>query len=869
MAVRGLVFAGPLGLGFLAGTTLASFLAPPEGTLGIVVWWTAVVGVSTVAATLTDRLARRLLPLAVLLRMTMVFPDRAPSRLRVARRVGNVADLKRRVAEAQTAENPDLGEAAELILSLAAALSQHDRRTRGHAERTRAYTELLAEELGLSEDDRDRLRWAALLHDVGKLEVPAEILNKDGPLDPDEWEVVRQHPIHGMKLVEPLIPWLGEWAKTIEHHHERWDGSGYPHGLSGTDISYGARIVAVADAYDVMTSGRAYKAAMSPAGARREIAAMAGTQFDPTVARALMNVSLGKLRWAMGPLAVLAEIPFLGGIERLGRDMVTVMATSAVMTTAVLSGVVTTPISPVQPSEVAEQVTEMVIASAGLRPVGPVTRPRLFDIPDTLPFEDPSVTDPLPVAGTPTPSGGSPGTAAPPTSDSPNLPGSGAEGSPAAGQPGPTTPPTTPPAPPATQPPTTPPGTSPTPPPVTQPPTTPPPIQPPPTPPPTQPPQPPGTPPPTAPVLPSGPTVGADRATVAEDTSTLIPVLANDTDPDGDLDPASLRVVTNPGGGVATAEPGGVEYTPAPDWNGTDTFEYEVCDLGGRCARGTVTVDVTPVNDLPRLGSPRFETPEETLLEAALGFTDPDGDPLRCLVSGLPATGAVTVPADCSQLVYQPAPDFFGTVEVVITVSDAEGSVDVTVTIEVLGVNDPPTAYDDTASTSWDRPVSIPVLANDTDPDGDRLTVTIGSGPSTGSARVDGGSIVYTPTLGSAGTYTVTYQACDPAGACSQATVTVNVSAVTVAFDDVVTTDERHLRVDVTANDVPGSGAFDYSTLRLVSEPDVGRIRIHRNGRIEYKAPKRFTGVVTFVYEICDTAGSCDTATVTITVTRH
>ncbi len=845
MAVRAVAFAGPLGMGFLAGTTLASILPRPSSTLGIVGWWVAVVAVSTVAATLTDRLARRLLPLAVLLRMTMVFPDRAPSRLRVARRVGNVTELKRRVAEAQAAENPDLGEAAELILSLAAALSQHDRRTRGHAERTRAYTELLAEELGLSEDDRDRLRWAALLHDVGKLEVPAEILNKDGPLDEEEWEIVRGHPLHGMKLVQPLIPWLGEWALTIEHHHERWDGSGYPHGLAGTDIAYGARIVAVADAYDVMTSGRAYKAAMSPAGARREVAAMAGSQFDPTVARALMNVSLGRLRWAMGPIAVLAELPFLGGIERLGRDLVTVMTTSAVMTTAMISGVVASPMSPVKPAEVAEQVTELVIASAGLRP----TEEPADDVADTaalpegIPDALPSVDPPSTTTPPPTPPSGTrpPGTQPPAT----QPPGTEPPGT----QPPATQPPGTPPPP--TQPPgTEPPGTQP---PATQPPGTP----------------PPPTEPPTTLPAPAAPFAVDDAAVVAEDTAVVIAVLANDSDPDGDLDPTSLGLVSAPIGGTATVTVDGIHYEPLPDWNGSDGFDYRVCDGGGRCAQAHVTVEVTPVNDLPPIPPQAFSTPEETLLDAPLSFSDPDGDQLRCVVSRLPAAGAVTVPADCSSIVYQPAPDFFGDVQVVIAVDDAGGSVDVPVTITVVGVNDPPMAADDSATTTWDLPVAIPVLDNDVDPDGDTLTVSIVTPPSAGSAGVDGaGVITYTPALGAAGFFTVVYQACEPAGSCSQATFTFEVTGVTVAIDDVVATEKRHVRIDVTANDIPGSGTLDLSTLRVVEPPTVGRYRVRRDGRIEYRAPRGFDGIVTFVYEICDTAGDCDTATVTITISR-
>jgi putative nucleotidyltransferase with HDIG domain len=270
----------------------------------------------------------------------MLFPDAAPPRFRTARKAGNVKELRRRIiAAGDDPETTDLAEMAELVLALSTALSNHDRKTRGHSERTRAYTDMLAEEMGLPEPDRDRLRWAALLHDVGKLEVPTEILNKDSSLDPEEWELIRQHPVNGMRLVAPLVPWLGEWAKTIEHHHERYDGTGYPHGLSGEEICLGARIVTVADAFDVMTSGRSYQTAMSPAAARREIVDQAGVQFDPDAARALMTVSLGRLRWSAGPLAALAQIPiFRGGLPQVGRDLAMVLTTSAVMTTGFITG---------------------------------------------------------------------------------------------------------------------------------------------------------------------------------------------------------------------------------------------------------------------------------------------------------------------------------------------------------------------------------------------------------------------------------------------------------------------------------------------------------------------------------------------------
>ena len=119
---------------------------------------------------------------------------------------------------------------------------------------------MIGEELRLGEADLERLHWAGLLHDVGKLFVPSEILNKPGQLTKDEFDVVKQHPGRGAELCEPIRPWLGEWVDAVGQHHERWDGMGYPSGLAAHEISQAGRIVAVADAFDVMTSARSYKA---------------------------------------------------------------------------------------------------------------------------------------------------------------------------------------------------------------------------------------------------------------------------------------------------------------------------------------------------------------------------------------------------------------------------------------------------------------------------------------------------------------------------------------------------------------------------------------------------------------------------------
>lgn len=337
--VRAVAFLAPLAVGFLAARTVGSLLEPPIGVSGVIGWWGAVIGAATLASHLTDRVSRRLLPLSVLLNLSLAFPDRTPSRFGVALRSGNVAQLKRRLEQATQEGQTDLAEATEVILALVAAISQHDRRTRGHAERTRAYTDLLATEMALPSDDRDKLRWAALLHDIGKLSVPAEILNKPSRLTEDEFATIKQHPLEGMRLISPIREWLGPWALTIEHHHERWDGSGYPAGLAGTEISLGARIVSVADAYDVMVSGRSYQQRLSHSEARAEVAQNSGTQFDPRVVRALMELSIGRLRWITGPLGGLADLPFIRPLQALGRDVAT-MVTAGAVTIAAGSGLI-------------------------------------------------------------------------------------------------------------------------------------------------------------------------------------------------------------------------------------------------------------------------------------------------------------------------------------------------------------------------------------------------------------------------------------------------------------------------------------------------------------------------------------------------
>lgn len=308
------VLLGPLAAGLVSAWQVADALPRAGDWPATAGQWVLVLLASLAAVWVATRAVRRLVPLAMLLDLSLLFPDHAPNRYRIAARAGVTRRLAEQVAVAhESGICDDPTRAAERVLGLLAALAAHDSRTRGHCERVRAYNDLISEQLGLPIWDRERLRWAALIHDIGKLDVPVKILNKPASLDTVELEVVRQHPLRGLAIAAPLAAWLGEWATGIDQHHERWDGSGYPYGLAGREIGFGARIVAVADAFEVMTAPRPYSRPISPRAAREELVRHAGGQFDPQVVRAFLNISLGRLRAVIGPLGWLSALPFLPG----------------------------------------------------------------------------------------------------------------------------------------------------------------------------------------------------------------------------------------------------------------------------------------------------------------------------------------------------------------------------------------------------------------------------------------------------------------------------------------------------------------------------------------------------------------------------
>jgi diguanylate cyclase (GGDEF)-like protein/putative nucleotidyltransferase with HDIG domain len=181
----------------------------------------------------------------------------------------------------------------DVVSALASALIERDRYTGDHSESVVDVAARVAESLAASPGEVERIRTAALLHDIGKIGVPDEILHKPAALDKREWHVMRQHPVIGERILR-AIPGMGRVAKIVRHEHERWDGGGYPDGLSGPAIPLGSRIILACDAYHAMTSNRPYRRAMSHTDAVAELSQNAGTQFDPEVGQALVGYLYGR-----------------------------------------------------------------------------------------------------------------------------------------------------------------------------------------------------------------------------------------------------------------------------------------------------------------------------------------------------------------------------------------------------------------------------------------------------------------------------------------------------------------------------------------------------------------------------------------------
>jgi large repetitive protein len=358
-----------------------------------------------------------------------------------------------------------------------------------------------------------------------------------------------------------------------------------------------------------------------------------------------------------------------------------------------------------------------------------------------------------------------------------------------------------------------------------------------------------------------------DSTSTNEDTPVTIPVLANDSDIDGN--PLTVVSATAPNGTVVINPDGTVTYAPNANFNGVDTITYTISDGQGGFATATVTVDVNPVNDPPIAVNDSATMAEDTPVTVAVlaNDSDVDGD-LLTVTSATSPNGAVTINPD-GTITFVPTANFNGPTTITYTISDGNGGTSTaTVTLTVTAVNDLPVANPSTATTNEDTPVVLPVLANDTDDDGNPLTVTAASAANGTVTILPDGTVRYVPDPNFNGTDTVTYTISDGQGGTATSTVTVTVNPVNdvpVAVNDNATTPEDSpVTIPVLANDTDADG--NPLTITAATSPN-GTVVINPDGTITFTPNANFNGPTTITYTISDGQGGTATATVAVNVT--
>ena len=185
-----------------------------------------------------------------------------------------------------------------MIQALAGTVDAKDRYTNGHSMRVAKYASEIAMRMGLSQQEQENIYYTGMLHDIGKIGVPDEIINKPGRLTDEEFAIIKTHPVIGSEILKNITEIPGMYLGT-RGHHERYDGKGYPDGLAGEEIPLQARIIAVADSYDAMTSHRSYRKLLPQEVVRREIEQGKGTQFDPEIADIMLRMIDADINFTM------------------------------------------------------------------------------------------------------------------------------------------------------------------------------------------------------------------------------------------------------------------------------------------------------------------------------------------------------------------------------------------------------------------------------------------------------------------------------------------------------------------------------------------------------------------------------------------
>jgi hypothetical protein len=324
--LRVIMFAVPAAFGFVIAYAILAIMGPFATTFELIAWFGIAVAVSWITSIFIGDGVRTQISKTSLYRRANTFDTDVEELFGSSLREGNVKAVKREaVTRGLDADFIDH------VLLLLDQLGRHERLTRGHSERVRAYASLIGKEIGLSDDDLESLNWTALLHDIGKLDVPSWILTTTEAPSPEEWEVMKRHPETAKPRLRRLEATLGESIyEGALYHHEWWDGSGYPHHLSAGEIPLFGRITAIADAFDVMTHARSYKKPLPIAHAREEMLSVAGTQFDPELVAAFVHIGDEDLKKIRGWSATIAGFSVAGSrMATVGSQAVIVAATVA------------------------------------------------------------------------------------------------------------------------------------------------------------------------------------------------------------------------------------------------------------------------------------------------------------------------------------------------------------------------------------------------------------------------------------------------------------------------------------------------------------------------------------------------------------
>jgi len=378
------------------------------------------------------------------------------------------------------------------------------------------------------------------------------------------------------------------------------------------------------------------------------------------------------------------------------------------------------------------------------------------------------------------------------------------------------------------------------------------------------------------------PVADDDEAETPFGIPVTIEVTANDTDPDGNLDPTTVRITVPPAGGSATVDrlTGIVTYTPGPGVTGSDQFTYEVSDAEGVSDTAVVSIEILPANEPPVAEDDDATTDEDepVTIDLVDNDSDPEGelDPTSVRLLTWPSHGSIQIDPATGVASYVPEADFHGSDVFLYEIADVHGAIDMAaVFVTVESVNDPPTARDDRDTTLETQPVVIDVAANDSDIDGnlDPDSLMVIDGPSGG--RVDpgpgSGELTYTPFAAFTGIDTFTYRIFDTEGEFDEAEVTVQVlplNSPPVAADDMAVTDEgSSVSIDVVANDSDPDGNLDPGSVRILVDPRNGSAEVDpTSGEITYTPGDDFDGAELFAYEIRDTADEWAVAVVSVVI---